>query len=88
MLTNRGNSQEVRLRNLDFSPYIQDDIKLTPKLTVNLGVRWDIQVPFTENNNLVVFFNPTGHGCAAADADSGSSHEVRQLHWMCRIYPC
>jgi hypothetical protein len=56
---NRSNSQELRLRNLDFSPYIQDDIKLSPKLTFNIGLRWDIQVPFTENNNLIVFFNPT-----------------------------
>jgi hypothetical protein len=55
---NRSNSQELRLRNLAISPYIQDDIKLTPKLTLNLGLRWDIQVPFTENNNLIVFFNP------------------------------
>jgi hypothetical protein len=56
---NRSNSQELELRNFDISPYIEDDIKLTPKLTVNLGLRWDIQVPFTENNNKVVFFNPT-----------------------------
>ncbi|HXP10568.1 MAG TPA: TonB-dependent receptor, partial [Acidobacteriaceae bacterium] len=55
---NRSNSQELRLRNLAISPYVQDDIKLTPKLTLNLGLRWDIQVPFTENNNLIVFFNP------------------------------
>jgi hypothetical protein len=55
---NRSNSQELRLRNWDISPYIQDDIKLTPKLTLNLGVRWDIQVPFTENNNLIVYFDP------------------------------
>jgi len=27
---NRSNSQELRLRNFDFSPYIQDDIKLSP----------------------------------------------------------
>jgi hypothetical protein len=57
---NRANSQELRLRNVDIAPYIQDDIKLTPKLTVNLGLRWDIMVPFTENNNLIVFFNPNG----------------------------
>ena len=63
---NRSNSQELRLRNLDFSPYIQDDIKLTPKLTVNLGVRWDIQVPFTENHNLIVFFNPKAANPAAS----------------------
>ncbi|HVW76228.1 MAG TPA: TonB-dependent receptor [Alloacidobacterium sp.] len=55
---NRSNSQELRLRNLDLSPYIQDDIKLTRKLTLNVGLRWDIQVPFTEVNNHVVFFDP------------------------------
>ena len=55
--SNRSNSQELELRNRDFSPYIQDDIKLTPRLTVNVGLRWDIQVPFTENHNLIVFFN-------------------------------
>jgi len=64
---NRSNSQELRLRNIDLSPYIQDDIKLTPKLTVNLGMRWDIQVPFTENGNNVVFFNPAGQNPAAGN---------------------
>jgi hypothetical protein len=54
---NRSNSQELRLRNRDFSPYIQDDIKLTPRFTLNVGLRWDIQVPFTEENNLIVFFD-------------------------------
>jgi hypothetical protein len=54
---NRSNSQELRLRNMDFSPYVQDDIKISPRLTVNVGVRWDIQVPFTENHNLIVYFN-------------------------------
>jgi hypothetical protein len=57
---NRSNSQELKLRNWDLSPYIQDDIKLSKKLTVNLGLRWDIMVPFTEVNNNVVFFNPSG----------------------------
>ena len=55
---NRSNSQELRLRNFDLSPYIQDDIKLTPKLTVNVGLRWDLQVPFTEVHNTVVYFDP------------------------------
>ena len=57
--TNRSNSQELKLRNFDMSPYIQDDIKMTPKLTVNLGMRWDIMVPFTEMHNNIVYFDPT-----------------------------
>lgn len=64
---NRSFSQELRLRNVDLSPYIQDDIKMTPKLTVNLGLRWDIMVPFTENNNTVVFFDPTAQNPAAGN---------------------
>lgn len=87
---NRSNSQELRLRNFDISPYIEDDIKLTPKLTVNLGIRWDIMVPFTENKNLVVFFNPNipnpgadnlpgaatqlGSGAGKAGYDRASTH--------------
>jgi Carboxypeptidase regulatory-like domain len=56
---NRSNSQELKLRNFDFSPYIQDDLKFTSKLTLNLGMRWDIMVPFTEENNNIVFFDPS-----------------------------
>jgi len=59
---NRSDSQELRLRNLDLSPYVQDDIKLSSRLTLNVGVRWDIQVPFTENNNLIVFLDPNNPG--------------------------
>jgi len=71
---NRSNSQELRLRNLDFSPYVQDDIKITPKLTLNLGIRWDIQVPFTESNNLIVFFNQDKPGTdPAASGIPGSA---------------
>lgn len=51
-------ANELRLRNLLISPYIQDDIKFTPKLTVNLGMRWDIMLPFTENGNQIVFLDP------------------------------
>jgi hypothetical protein len=59
---NRSNSQELALRNWALSPYVQDDIKLSPRLTVNLGLRWDIQAPFTENHNLIVFFNQDNPG--------------------------
>ncbi len=61
----RSNSQELKLRNLDFSPYIQDDIKLSTRLTVNLGIRYDIQVPFTEVHDNVVYFNPNVRNPAA-----------------------
>ncbi len=55
---NRVFANELRLRNLLIAPYIQDDIKFTPKLTVNVGLRWDIMLPFKEVNNQIVFLNP------------------------------
>jgi hypothetical protein len=65
--TNRTFANELRLRNLSVSPYIQDDIKLTPKLTVNAGLRWDIMLPFTENNNQIVYLDPLKQNVAAGN---------------------
>lgn len=73
---NRSNSQELKLRNRDFSPYIQDDIKLSPRLTVNLGLRWDIQVPFTEDRNNVVFFNPDNPGTLPGENIPGQANKL------------
>ncbi len=90
---NRSNSQELRLRNRAISPYIQDDIKLSPRLTLNVGLRWDIQVPFTENNNLIVFFDPNNPGTNPAaggrpggatkfgDCSGCAGYTRADIHW-------
>lgn len=41
----------------NFSPYVQDDIKVTPRLTLNAGLRWDLFSPYTEKQNRISFVN-------------------------------
>lgn len=39
--------------------YFQDDIKLTNKLTVNAGIRWEFEPPRTERHNREIFWDST-----------------------------
>jgi len=55
----RAFAEEAKLRNKEFAFYGQDDIKLSKRLTINAGLRWDIMVPFTEDHNQIVYMDPT-----------------------------
>ena len=67
MLLGGANTGEVdTLMKPDFKVayygfWVQDDIKLTPRLTINAGLRYDLQSPLTERHNqLNNGFNFTG----------------------------
>ncbi len=45
--------------NWETGYFVQDDFKVTPRLTVNVGLRYEIITPFTENNDLLVNFDAT-----------------------------
>jgi hypothetical protein len=41
-----------------FAGYAQDDWRLTPKLTLNIGLRWDMDTPRTERFDHLNYFDP------------------------------
>jgi carboxypeptidase family protein/TonB-dependent receptor-like protein len=46
--------------------YAQDDWHVTPKLTLNLGVRWEYGSPYSEVNNHLSNFDPTATSTSTA----------------------
>ena len=54
-----------------FDFFAQDDFKVTPKLTLNLGVRYDFSSPVWEGNNHLSNFDPAGAG-SIITASNGS----------------
>src|SRR6185295_7244428 len=53
-----SNALVAQLRkNMHFT-YLQDDIRMNDRLTLNLGVRYEYATPFWEANNILSNFNP------------------------------
>ncbi len=42
-----------------YAAFVQDDWKITPRLTANLGMRWEISTPVTEAHDKMSFMDPT-----------------------------
>ncbi len=41
-----------------YATYIQDDFKVSPKLTLNLGLRWEMETPVTERFDKLYMWDP------------------------------
>jgi hypothetical protein len=54
------------LNYTNFEAYVQDDWKVTPRLTFNLGIRYSYFPSPTDSNNTLVNFDPTRYNPASA----------------------
>jgi hypothetical protein len=57
-----GSTYEIQFEpattNYQFAGFFQDNWKVTPKLTLNLGLRYDVSIPRTERYNRMNWFDP------------------------------
>jgi hypothetical protein len=59
----RGN---FYLRGREYAAYFQDNYKATPRLTLNLGLRWERHSPYGEKNHVLTGFDPSTHNVVLA----------------------
>jgi hypothetical protein len=59
------------LQNEAYGIFVQDDWRITPRLTVNMGLRYELNTVFNEGNNLIGNFDPAA-GLVQAGKQTGS----------------
>jgi Carboxypeptidase regulatory-like domain len=61
--------------------YAQDDWRVTPTLTINAGLRWDVELPRTERHNQLSYWNENTvspiQGAIASSADCPNCGSLR-----------
>jgi hypothetical protein len=77
-IINLGNYLVVNLRQHVHSLFFQDDYRVLPKLTVNLGLRWDYSTPLYERSNNYTNFNPIT--VSMQKATGGSIYDRSLVH--------
>jgi outer membrane receptor for ferrienterochelin and colicin len=46
------------MQSFYFAGYVQDEIKLTSKLTLSAGLRYETESPYTDRHNRLAGFDP------------------------------
>ncbi len=73
-----NNDPVAHLRQRMYFTYLQDDFKIHPKLTLNLGVRYEFATPQWERDNYLANFDPTANKMIFAK--SGSLYDRSLVH--------
>jgi hypothetical protein len=65
--------------------FAQDDWRITPRITVNLGLRWDYEAPMRDANNNGGGFDPTAPSGMFQQTSSRSLWDPPKANWGPRV---
>ncbi len=66
-----GGDMNRGLRNLDTALYAQDEWRVTPRLTLNYGLRWEVSTPFVDIRNRMNSWSPGKQSTVYPNAPKG-----------------
>ena len=81
----QGQGQNFYNRNHYVGAYGQDSWQLSPQLTLNYGVRWDVLPPWSEKFNQLLTLDPAEQSAVYPNAPKGISGFRAILGWRGRL---
>lgn len=66
-----GGDMNRGLRNVETALYAQDEWRITPRLTLNYGLRWEVSTPFTDIRNRMNSWSPGQQSIVFPNAPKG-----------------
>ena len=76
----QGSPQSEKVRNTGLYLFAQDSWKIRPNLTLNYGLRWELNTPLADSSRHVETFRPgqmsTVYPCGGPNTDCGSQNAV------------
>ncbi len=83
----QGFNGTVGQRNSAFGAFVQDDWKLSPTITINMGLRWQLFTPIYEVDNRMTNFSEITGAIELAGVDGNSRALYNQYNGIANFLP-